>query len=495
MVKDEQVRRLFELIENESIEVAAARTGMSPKTARRYRRAGRLPSDLAQPHTWRTRSDPFVEVWDEIRPQLELNDGLQAKTLFAWLQRRYPGRFQDGQLRTLQRRIKLWRATEGPPSKEVFFAQVHRPGELCQSDFTHMTKLGVRIGGRLFEHLIYHFVLTYSNWETFSICFSESFESLSAGLQASLWELGGVPALHRTDRMSLAVCNSADPAQFTARYRALMKHYELKPQMTQGGKGNENGDVEQRHYRFREAVDQALMLRGSRDFEDRASYEALLREVQAQLNAGRSERLAEERALLSPLPVRRLDSCKVIDVKVRSGSLIYVDYNIYSVDSRLIDETVRVRLHADHLELWYGQKQVDTIPRLRGRHKHRVDYRHVIDWLVRKPGAFANYRYREDLFPSSWFRMAYDALRRATPDSADRVYLKILKLAAGEGETRVEDAIRSLLDREEAISLQSVECLVQQGQELRPATDVYVEPVELAEYDSLLDPETREEAA
>jgi hypothetical protein len=99
-----------------------------------------------------------------VEEQLTLNPGLEAKTVFDWLQREYPGRFADGQLRTLQRHIKRWRALHGP-AREVFFAQVHEPGRLCASDFTHATGLGITIGGQPFPHLIYHFVLTYSNWE------------------------------------------------------------------------------------------------------------------------------------------------------------------------------------------------------------------------------------------------------------------------------------------------------------------------------------------
>ena len=193
MVTDQQVRRLFKLIQSERrFGIAAMKAGMDEKTARKYRDHGKLPSELKKEHTWRTRQDPFEEVWEGIQAMLAINPGLEAKTLFEDLQRRYPGKFADGQLRTLQRRIKHWRATAGPP-KEIFFAQIHKPGELCQSDFTHMGKLGITIGGAPFDHLIYHFVLTYSNWETGTVCFSESFESLSQGLQNALWELGGVP--------------------------------------------------------------------------------------------------------------------------------------------------------------------------------------------------------------------------------------------------------------------------------------------------------------
>ena len=182
MVTDRQVKRLWRVQEKLSLEAAAAKAGMDPKTARKYLRNRRLPSEMRQKHTWRTRPDPFAETWEEIGQLLAAEPDLQAKTLFEHLQRKYPGRFQDGQVRTLRRRIQYWRATEGPP-REVFFAQEHRPGELCQSDFTHCRELGITINGEAFPHLIYHFVLTYSNWETGTVCYSETFESLSEGLQ------------------------------------------------------------------------------------------------------------------------------------------------------------------------------------------------------------------------------------------------------------------------------------------------------------------------
>jgi len=411
--------------------------------------------------------------------------------LFEWLQLEYPGRFGDGQLRTLQRRIKGWRATEGP-AKEVFFSQVHRPGVLCQSDFTHMTSLGVTIGGRMFEHLIYHLVLTYSNWEAFTVCFSESFESLSEGLQNALWELGGVPVNHQTDRMSLAVRNGSELKEFTQRYQALLDYYDLKGKKIQAGKANENGDVEQSHHRFRVAVDQALMLRGRRDFADRPEYVTFLRKVRDQRNAGREQRFAEELAALRPLPERRLESFKRFDVSVSSGSLIRVDRNVYSVDSRLIGEQVHVRVYAEQLQVWYGQKKVDEFPRLRGRHKHRVQYRHVIDWLVRKPGAFENYRYRDDLFPTTRFRMAYDALRGVCPNEASKAYLQILHLAARESETGVDDAIRLLIENDLVITVEAVTRMVMDKRQVPSITDVHVQDIDLSSYDELC---TEQEAA
>lgn len=486
MVTDRQVRMLMKLIETEkTLATAAAKAGMDEKTARKYRRLGKLPSEVKVEHRWRTREDPFVEVWDEVKEKLELNGGLEAKTLFEDLQRRYPGRFADGQLRTLQRRVKAWRALEGPP-REVFFPQVHKPGQLCQSDFTYMNSVGVTIQGQPFNHLIYHFVLSYSNWETGTICFSESFESLSEGLQKALWELGGVPRVHRTDRLTAAVQKPDHPQEFTRRYAALLKHYGIEGDKTQAASPHEIGDVEQRHYRFKKALDQALMLRGSPDFASRDEYAAFAGKLFAQLNSGRRERLAEELKVLRRLPERRLDSCKRLRLRVGPSSTIRVNHNVYSVDSRLIGEMVEVRLYVEQLEVWYAQRRVETIPRLRGEGKYRIQYRHIIDWLVRKPGAFENYRYRADLFPTHRFRVAYDYLKRSQPAGAAKEYLKILHLAARETETAVDDALRTLINQDKPITFEAIEAMMRSGEQLPPATELTIPEVDLAAYDALL---------
>jgi len=231
-----------ELLNKEkSIKQAALKAGVDEKTARKYRDLGKLPSQCKCEHIWKTRPDPFEEFWDGVEEKLKNNHGLQAKTLFDDLQRRYPGKFEHGQLRTLQRKIKRWRALDGP-AREVFFPQIHKPGELCASDFTHMSKLGITINGQSFEHMIYHFILTYSNWETGTICFSESYESLSEGLQNALFELGGIPEIHRTDNLSSAVKNLSNPKEFTQRYRGLLSYYGLEGQKISPNKPNENGD-------------------------------------------------------------------------------------------------------------------------------------------------------------------------------------------------------------------------------------------------------------
>lgn len=487
MVTDQQVKRLMKLIHTEkSVGVAAAKAGMDEKTARKYVRTGKLPSEMKAHHTWRTRPDPFAAVWEELRGRLDANPGLEAKTLFEDLQRRCPGRFEDGQVRTLQRRIKRWRALEGPP-KEVFFPQRYVPGERCQSDFTDMSGLGVTLGHERFDHLIYHFVLPYSNWETGVVCFSESFESLSEGLQRALWRLGGVPRYHQTDRLSAAVHKAGHPEVFTQRYAALLRHYGLEGRRTNAASPHENGDVEQRHHRLKRALEQALLLRGSRAFADRGEYDAFLGKLFAQLNRGRSERFGEEQRTLRPLPAKHLDTTRRLAVKVGPGITIRVSHNVYSVDSRLIGESIEVHLHAEHLEVWYAQRCVERLPRLRGESNAHIQYRHIIDWLARKPGAFEHYRYREALYPTSRFRLAYDGLRRChSARQADKAYLAILHLAAYQSEVLVDAALGRLIEQDHAVTPEAVEALIGQGFEATPVTAVQVAAVDLGAYDALL---------
>jgi len=469
-----------------TLAAAAAKSGMDEKTGRKYRRLGVSPSQTKKAREYRTRPDPLLEVWPQIEKLVKEDSSLEAVTILDHLSREHPDKFQNSQLRTLQRRLKVWRAQHGE-RREVFFPQEHVPGRQGQSDFTYMNELGITIGGQRFDHMFYHFTLTYSNWEWGSLCFSESFESLSHGVQSSLWELGGVPAEHRTDSLSAAVTLLGNRDEFTARYRGLLEHYGMDASHTSPGRGNENGDVEQSHYRFKRAVEQALLLRGSRDFGGMAEYAQFLKDLFAQRNAGRRARLTEEMAVMGELPARRMESAKRERVKVDSGSLIHVERNSYSVNSRLIGARVEARMYLDHVEVWYGQKKVEDLPRLRGRSKHRIDYRHIIEWLVRKPGAFENYRYQEDLFPTSRFRMAYDALKESAPSRCSSEYLKILKLAAERGEVQVDEVLRALLEgeAEAVITAETISERLSKMDVIPPVTMVEVAMVDLANFDQL----------
>jgi hypothetical protein len=290
--------------------------------------------------------------------------------------------------------------------------------------------------------------------------------------------------------MTAAVNNLSEQVDFQKNYHTLLRHYDLEGRRIQTGRPNENGDVEQRHYRLHRAMDQALLLRGSREFAAVDEYRVFLGELFNQLNSGRKARLAEEMEQLRPLPGRRLDTVKRVRSRVNTGSLIVVERNSYSVNSRLIGEIVEARVFADHLEVWYGGQKMEQLPRLRGRTNYRIDYRHIIDWLVRKPGAFAGYRYREHLFPSSRFRMTYDLLQTSMPGRCDHRYLQILELAAKEGEAQVEDALRLLLGSERGqhtIQDQSrFQQFLQRCEQVPEIVDVPIPEVALSSFDQLL---------
>jgi hypothetical protein len=448
MTTDQQVRLFMSWIKRGvPLGVAAAKAGMSEPTARKYREAGKLPSQVKTKHSWCTRPDPFTEVWPEIERWLEQDGALQAKAVFEELQRRYPRRFPPGQLRTLQRRFRQWRATAGPP-REVFFTQVHRPGEQCQSDFTDMHSLGVRIEGEVFAHLCYHFVLTYSNWEDITVVHSESFEALSAGLQGALWRLGAVPREHRTDNLSAATheLRKSRGRGFTERYRALLEHYRMKASKNFPGNAHENGDVESAHGHFKQAIDQRLRLRGSRDFRSLEDYTEFLRTAVNERNAARATKLAEERAVMRPLPVRPLDACRELRVRVSRASTIRVVGKTYSVPARLIGHWLSVRLQATSLELEFQGQVIARLERLHGQGTYRIDYRHIIHSLVRKPGAFRRYAFQEALFPTLTFRRCYDALVARSTGWPDLEYVRLLHLAATTNESEVEASIATLLN-------------------------------------------------
>jgi transposase len=461
----------MELGKGESLSSAALRSGMSENTARRHRTGG-LAGQRKSPRQYRTRPDPFVRVWPEIEAMLEQAPGLEAVTIFEVLQGRTDLSFSDGQLRTLQRRIRRWRASKGP-EREVFFAQQHRPGEYAQSDFTSMNELGIYLAGERFAHLFFHFVLPYSNWETGGICFSESFETLIGGFQAAVWELGKVPKLHRTDNLTAATHELGNGARgFNQRYLEALAHYRVEADCNTPGRGHENGDVEQAHHRFKRSVEQGLLLRGSREFASRTEYEAFLRGILAGRNRGRAGKLLEELERMHDLPLSQLDDFRRERVRVSVFSTLRAAENVYSVASRLIGEWVDLRLYAERIEVYYAGDRVAEMERLRGRGHASIDYRHLIGSLVRKPGAFARYRYREALFPSLVFRYAFDALEGRHGGRADLEYVRILHLAASTGESAVEAVLTTLLESGELRDFAQVQAAIRPARLETPACHI-----------------------
>jgi hypothetical protein len=437
----------------------------SRKTVAKYEKLGQLPGELQRPRQYRTRPNPFAEDWPTVEKMLEGTPGLEAKTLFEWLCEQRPGRYQAGQLRTFQRHVSTWRALH--QHRTAILEQVHRPGEVLQTDGTWLTKLGVTIQGQPFEHLLIHSTLPYSNWEWGRIAQSESLAAIQLGLQSTLVKLGHVPEYHRTDNSSAATCRPAKPQpgakrEYTTGYLQLLSHYGIKPQTTNLRSPQENGDVESSNGGLKRAIEQYLLLRGSRDFESIAAYEDFLFDVMERRNRSRQERLAKELAVMKPLSATPLATNRQMRVRVTRNSLIRVQKNVYSVPTSLIGRRVTVRIYEWHLDVYYQTHLVERLPRLGGEKQHRVNYRHVIDSLLRKPGGFRDYRYRDDLFPSLIFRRAWERLNRwQSPRKADLVYLRILRLAAHKLESEVAVALEELLATTERWDETDVERMLQ----------------------------------
>ena len=449
MITDRQVVLMRQkLMEGKTQQGAAAASGMSERSVRTWRK-GPLPSEKKVKRRQRTRPDPFAGVWDEeIVPLLKADvEGiLAAPTILEWLDERHPGSFDSSHLRTLQRRMRDWRALNGP-DREVYFEQEHPPGREAQMDFTHCGELGVTIGGEPFEHLLFQFVLSHSGWRYAEMAYGETFTALVSGRQGALWELGAAPEVVRTDNLSAATHELKDSKgrAFNERYKAILEHYGLRATRTNPRSSHENGVAEQGHRRLKDSIAQALVLRGSSDFESVERYTRFVRSIVGRRNRLVREKVAVEYPHLRSLPAAPVPEYVGYRATVRKWSTIRVNSRMYSVPSRLIGVTVDVRLYPDHIEVYYKGHLVERMERIRGKGEARIDYRHIIGSLVRKPGAFARYRFREQMYPTHTFRLAYDAMRGWRGERADVDYVRILHLAATTMEADVERALRRLL--------------------------------------------------
>ena len=484
---DAQVRKLMrEIGKTGKTGDSALRSGMSRNTAAKYVRIGKLPSELTEPRTWRTRADPFDMDWEEISERLRAAPELEAKSLFENLLENNPDRYHPGQLRTFQRKLKRWRGTEGP-AKQVFFAQKHLPGEAIQTDFTWATALGVTIQGEPFAHMLCNVVLPYSNWQWATVCRSESLSALKRGVQEAVFRLGKAPEYHQTDNSTAATHNiPSGKRAFNNDYEDFIRHLGMTPRTITVGEKHQNGDVEALNGVLKRRLKQHLLLRGSSDFESVREYESWLSAVIEKANRLRTRRLNEELAVMRPLANERVPEFTEQDLRVNSRSVIRAKYNVYSVPSRLIGETVRVRIYDDRIEIYYAGELQLSVDRLLGRHGHRINYRHVIWSLVRKPGAFRLFKYREDMFPSPTFRRCYDALSKMYEERrASLEYLRILHLAASTLESEVEAAIELIMETGAIKSMEQVKSLMETGKRIEPP-DMASFKVDLSCYDALL---------
>ena len=462
---------------------------MSTRSARNWQR-GPAPSEKKKSRPrWRTRPDPFAGVWaEDVEPLLrsDIEGALSASTVLEWLDERHPGRFSRSHLRTLQRRMRDWRALHGP-DREVYFEQEHPPGREAQMDFTHCGGLGITIGGEPFSHLMFQFVLSHSGWRYAEVAYGETFTALVSGLQGALWELGGVPEVVRTDNLSAATheLKGSKGRAFNERYQAVLDHYGLKATRTNPRSSHENGVAEQGHRRLKDAIAQALVLRGSSDFESVEQYTRFVRQIVDKRNRLVRDKLAREYPHLRALPPAPVPEYVSYRARVRKWSTIRVDNRTYSVPSRLIGVEVDVRLYTDRIEVYYKGHLVESMERIRGGREARIDYRHIIGSLVRKPGAFARYRFREQMFPTPTFRMAYDAMCGWKGERADVDYVRILHLAATTMECEVERALKRLLQSRVRFDYATVKRLSVPASPQVPVVEL-AGAVDLGVYDKLL---------
>ena len=489
-ITDQQIRVFMnERKHGKTQTVAAAKAGISERSARRIDHE-ELTSGPNPKRHWRTRKDPLAGTWDEeLVPMLEANPELSPLTLFEHLCDNYPGTYDQSIQRTLQRRIKSWKVKHGP-AKEVMFRQVKQPGLLGLSDFTLLKGVTITLLGQVFQHLLYHYRLGFSGWcYAKVICGGESFSALSTGLQNALWRCGGAPLEHRTDSLAAAFNNQSEKEQLTVRYEDLCRHYNLKGTRNNPGKSHENGAIEAAHGHLKRRIEQALILRGNSDFESLEQYQGFIDGIVAKINQRCRTRFEQERPLLQALPKRRTHDYAEHRVLVSSSSSFDLKRVTYTVPSRFIGERLYVQLFDERLELFSGHEKILTLPRTyasKNNRARRVDYRHLIDSLVKKPQAFRYSQLRDDLLPSADYTMIWQHVdEQLAPHDACRYIVRLLHLAATyDCEQRLGRYVLEQLEGGELPS--NLHCSKRFGDDAKVVPIITAKQHSLDDYDQLL---------
>lgn len=474
---------------------AAAKAGLQDRgTVARYERGAKPPWEAKPPRDYRTRPDPFEADWPKVEGMLEAAPGLEAKALFKWLCEQSPGRYQEGQLRTFQRRVGDWRALNAPADVEL--PQVREPGAVMQTDGTCMNKLGITLGGEVFKHVLIHSVLPYSNWEWGTVAQSESLMAVTHGFQTAVAKLGYLPKVHQTDSSTAATHTLGAKDEdatvgesgraYNRDYLAVLAHHGVTPRTTHLNSPDENGDSEALHGGLKREIEQHLLLRGSRDFEDYAAYEAFLEDLLRRRNHPRQNRIEAEVAVMRPVSKPPLSTRREFRPRVTRRGTVRILNNTYSVPSGLKGRTVIALIDEWTIEIHYARRLVQRMQRLMGEGHADIQYRHVLPTLLKKPGGFRHYCYRDQLFPSAVFRSAWEDLdARLSPRRADLTYLRILKLAADGFECDVHDALELVLEAGGEWDDTTIADLVQ-PRPMNPAPAMERPEVDLLAYDTLL---------
>lgn len=475
-----------------SLKKKAMKAGVSLNTARKYLKARTSPSSTKKPHTWKTRKDPFGDLWEkEIEPLLRREPKLEAVTIIRFLEDRYPDKVWERHLRTLQRRIKQWRLKYGP-EKEVYFPQDRLPGVAMQLDWTHLGELEIMVQDKPYKGLFCHVVFPYSNWQWGSFCRSESLASLRSGLQASLKLMGKVPKELWTDNSSAAthqLHRKGDQRGFNEAYLQICAHFGLEPRTIEVGKPNQNGDVESLNGHFKRRLNQELLLRGHRHFDSEQELHDFIHSVLEALNLKIKEARQVELQTMKILPGSWLNEYSETESHVSRFSTIQVQKVTYSVPNRLIGASLRIRIYENRIEGYFsGEKILDTSKSVEAK----IHYSHVIGSLIKKPGAFDRYRWKEQLFPKEIFKTAHERMQREQGlDFANREHLRILKMCVDRDEASIANTLEDLLqDIKTPISSDRIKERLGDYQDL--AEQVRAQKVlvpDLSHYDQLLETE------
>jgi hypothetical protein len=490
--KQAKIRRVFGAIHNYS--KTAKECDVDPKTVHKY--ADQQPSPIGiekQPRAYKTRLTPELDAfWPEIELLLKNDNELKPYAILEHMAEKHKEAFSLTWQRTLERRVAHWKIANGV-GKDVSFSQNHKPGDVLAIDFTDLSKLGIRIGSEVMNSnfLAFHATLTYSNWEYAEHCRSESFEALASGVQNAFLSMGGVTARVRFDSMSAAVNNLSTDHEFRSNWKSLLMHFGAQPHRINVQSPQENGDCESSHGHLKDYLDQRLRLRGNRNFESMEQWQEFLSNCISARNKKRWSEIAKDREQLAPFPKTFFPIFTTQDSTVKSNCILRIKQNDYSVPSCYIDKKVHLRIYSDRIELWYAGNKKLEMPRLIGKHQVFFDFRHVIDTLIRKPGAFENYRYREQLYPTLNFRHAFDAACSQQGDRMGiRTYLRLLYLAKHVGLESVDQELAKALVSKSPIDAKIIESKLEHAPTIPESfqnVEPEVETPDLDDYNQLLE--------
>lgn len=467
-------------------QIAAAKSAISTRTARRIEQSNTVPR--AKPdRDWRTRDDPLEAVWEtELVVLLKAKPELTPITLLEYLQEHYPNQYDQRVLRTLQRRVKQWKALHGT-EKDVIFRQQAAIGLQGFSDFTHPDS-PITIKLQPFAHLLYQFRLAYSGWRSITVVQGgESYAALSGGLQRALTQAGGCPVEHRTDSLSAARNNKQNV--WTDAYQDLCEHYNMTPTRNNLGQSHENGVVECANSSFKRRLAQHLTLRGHHDFDSIADYQAFIDKVVDKLNQRSHGRFIEERQVLQSLPEHNAVDYQLLSLKVTRSSTIEVRRVVYSVPSRLIGERVQIRLYHDKLMVYVGQQAALTLARIYpkpGESRTRsINYKHIIRSLAAKPQAFRYSQLRNDILPDDNYRQLWLLVDQGMPQREACKWIVTVLWLAYEYDSQ-QELVESLLQEAQSGRFASIKTI--QERFFTPQQTPTVQGVQhcLQSYDELL---------